>query len=195
MVRALSTAEGITCAIASPAGPAKSPPTGAAACTSSRYSRACPSRSDAAATAPRKPRPGACSRGCDAARFRRPQAPLRAEVRKQSAPRRREPAIWGDTVAGVYGELREQGEPVAPDQPKPPPLACRDTRSSACSTRTAASPGQRVIEGQPMTVSAASTRPDRRSNNGQTILKDLWPNLELGSEVTSSGVVCEEVAA
>jgi hypothetical protein len=36
----------------------------------------------------------------------------------------------------------------------------------------AASPGQRVIVDQSVTVSAALTRPDRRSNDGQTILKD-----------------------
>jgi hypothetical protein len=65
----------------------------------------------------RKPPAGACSRGCDAVRFRRPQAPTAARRRSGSSQRRddREPAIWGDTVAGVYGELREQGEPVAPD--------------------------------------------------------------------------------
>ena len=68
VARTLLTEEGTTCAIASPAGPAISPPSGAAACTSSRYSRECPSRSGAAATALRKAPPGACSRGCADAR-------------------------------------------------------------------------------------------------------------------------------
>jgi len=52
--------------------------------------------------------------------------------------------------------------------------------------RTAASSGQRVIEGQSVTVSAALTRPDRRSNHGQAILKGLQSDPERGSDLHKS---------
>ena len=53
------------CAIALPAGPVTSPPTGGAACTLSRYWRGCLNPSGAPATTPRAASLAACSRGCD----------------------------------------------------------------------------------------------------------------------------------
>jgi hypothetical protein len=48
---------------------------------------------------------------------------------------------------------------------------CRGRHDPGCSTRAFAAPDRRVIESQPVRLSANSLRPERRSTDGQVILK------------------------
>src|ERR1019366_7840930 len=53
--------------------------------------------------------------------------------------------------------------------PEPPP----DGAPPACSTSTAVTPVRRAIESQSVRLSASESRPPRRSNHGQTILRPI----------------------
>src|ERR1035438_6870960 len=63
----------------------------------------------------------------------------------------------------------------------------RQTGSLSCSTSVTTTSNRRAAESRSVRLSANSPRPERRSDDGQRILKPRWPHLEQPSDLLLCG--------